>query len=397
MIVLCLVFPKVVGTSFDRWFTVSLILSISISLFAQYFLSMSYKLLICADQMGFITMFLQSITVLLNTIVSVVLMKKGVSVQGVKLVTSLIFLNQPIAYVLYVKKHYKINKKLKLTEEPIAQKWNGLAQHIASVVLSNTDVMVLSLFSSLTNVSIYQIYHLIVNGVRMIIDASLTGVQALLGNMYAKREITTLNTTFSTMEWGLHTIITFLFSCTGVLIVPFVQVYTNGVADVNYTKPLFAFFITMAQAAYCLRLPYNIMVLAAGHYKQTQASAIIEMLINIAISIFFVFKFGLVGVAVGTLVAMIYRTVYLAYYLSKNIIFRSIKHFVKHICVDAITGGLILILSSGLSLEHITYFSWIIMAIKTAFLSSGVVLCVNLIFYKSLIREMVKKYVRKID
>lgn len=75
--------------------------------------------------------------------------------------------------------------------------------------------------------------------------------------------------------------------------------------------------ITFAQASYCLRLPYNIMVLAAGHYKQTQWSAIIEATINVVVSILFVFYFGLVGVAIGTLAAMIYRTLYLAIYLKK--------------------------------------------------------------------------------
>ncbi|NLA84082.1 MAG: sugar isomerase, partial [Clostridiales bacterium] len=56
--------------------------------------------------------------------------------------------------------------------------------------------------------------------------------------------------------------------------------------------------------------------LAAGHYKQTQMSAIIEMLLNIIISIALVFRWGLVGVAIGTFIAMAYRTCYLALYLS---------------------------------------------------------------------------------
>ena len=66
------------------------------------------------------------------------------------------------------------------------------------------------------------------------------------------------------------------------------------------------------------------MVLAAGHYKQTQWSAIIEAAVNIAVSVVLVFKFGLTGVAIGTLAAMVYRTAYLARYLSRNIICRSI-------------------------------------------------------------------------
>ena len=77
------------------------------------------------------------------------------------------------------------------------------------------------------------------------------------------------------------------------------------------------------------------MVLAAGHYKQTQWSAIIEAAINIVVSVVLVFNFGLIGVAIGTLAAMAYRTVYLAWYLSRNIIYRNLRHFLKHILTDA--------------------------------------------------------------
>ena len=157
----------------------------------------------------------------------------------------------------------------------------------------------------------------------------------MLGNMLAKNETDELNRSFSHIEWFLHTLVTFVFSVTAALIVPFVRIYTTNVSDANYIVPAFAYLITIAQASYCLRLPYNIMVLAAGHYKQTQWSAIIEAAINIVVSVVLVFNFGLIGVAIGTLAAMAYRTVYLAWYLSRNIIYRNLRHFLKHILTDA--------------------------------------------------------------
>ena len=58
------------------------------------------------------------------------------------------------------------------------------------------------------------------------------------------------------------------------------------------------------------------MIQSAGHFKQTQNSAIIEAIINILISIIFVKLFGLVGVSIAATVAMIYRTSYFVLYLS---------------------------------------------------------------------------------
>ena len=104
-----------------------------------------------------------------------------------------------------------------------------------------------------------------------------------------------------------------------VLLLPFISVYIKGITDANYNVPLFTILITMAHAEHCLRLPYNILILAAGHYKQTQSNYILAAVINIVVSILTVKKWGLIGVAIGTLCAMFYQTIWMAIYDSKNI------------------------------------------------------------------------------
>jgi O-antigen/teichoic acid export membrane protein len=388
--VLMAVYPVITLESFDFIYTMGLIFIISLSSFAQYYFSMSYRILLNADQMGFIQLGLQGLTTLLNTVCSVILMKNGMGVHLVKLVTALIFLIQPLILNTYVKRHYKLDKKIKLEGEPIKQKWNGLAQHIAAVVLGNTDTVVLTLFSTLENVSVYSVYHLVVNGVKQILVSLTTGMQAMLGNMFARNEMKTLNRTFGWLEWLIHIVVTFAFTCTAVLILPFVQVYTFDVSDTNYSVPVFALLISVAQASYCLRLPYNMMVLAAGHYKQTQWSAIIEAMINVIVSVVLVKRFGLAGVAVGTLVAMLYRTSYLAWYLSKDILCRKLIFYIKHLAVDAGCVVVALLLSRNISLAAINYLAWIVMAVKVAGLTIVSVLVLNAVFYPSYIKEVIQ-------
>ncbi len=61
---------------------------------------------------------------------------------------------------MYVNRHYAINRKIVYDREPIQQKWNGIAQHIAAVVLNQTDIVVLTIFRPITDVSIYSVYNL---------------------------------------------------------------------------------------------------------------------------------------------------------------------------------------------------------------------------------------------
>ena len=397
--ILMVVYPCITIESFDYLFTLILIFVISISTFAQYYIGMTYKLLLNADQLGFIQYTIHTVALILNTVACIVLMNQGASVHIVKLTTSLIFIMQPILLSVIAKRRYKLDRKIKLTEEPIKQKWNGLAQHIATVVLGNTDTVVLTLFSTLENVSVYAVYHLVVNGVKQIVLSMTNGMQAMLGNMLAKNETEELNRSFDNIEWLLHTIVTFAFSVTAILIVPFVSIYTANITDANYIVPSFAYMITLAQASYCFRLPYNIMVLAAGHYKQTQWSAIIEAIINVALSVILVFNFGLIGVAIGTVVAMAYRTVYLANYLRKNIIYRKLRHFIKHLVVDVLSAVilfvLVMIFSSFYALQPVNYFEWVILAIKVALTGVFALLIVNGVFYRKKMKQFLFRFVKK--
>lgn len=395
VVVLFFIYPILVDTSFDGWYTATLIGAISISTFVQYFICISYRLLLTADQKGYVQLLVSIFTQIINTILCVVLANAGSSIQILKLCTSMVMLLQPVFLTFYVKKHYKLNKKVKVVGEPIKQKWNGIAQHIAYVVLENTPTVVLTLFSTISSVSVYNVYYLVVSGIKGVITSAVSGMQSLLGNMYAKGEKEALNLTFSYYEWIMHIVVVFLYICTAILIVPFVQVYTVGVNDANYVFPLFGVLISIAQMLFCLRLPYNAMVFAAGHYKQTQSSALIEAAINILVSVVLVFHFGIVGVAVGTLVAMAYRTIYLAFYLQKNIMMRPVKLFFKHVVIDTIAICVSLFATSNIQINDISYVSWVFLALKVAFIAGMIVLSLNIVMYIDLFKGIASKFLGK--
>lgn len=266
-----------------------------------------------------------------------------------------------------------------------------MAQHIAAVVLDGTDTIVLTILSTLSNVSIYSVYSLVVRGVKTLFLSMTNGIQALIGELWAKQELKRLNDFFALVEWAIHTGTTFVFSCTAALIVPFVQVYTLGITDANYIQPIFAILLTMANAMHCLRLPYNIMVLAAGHYRQTQKNYIVAAVLNIVVSVLTVKVWGLIGVAIGTLAAMAYQTVWLAFYDSKHFIFWPIRNVTKQFAVDVLSAVLILALGSFIGMNEISYIGWIFMAVKVAACAFLIMALINLLLYRNMICQLVRK------
>lgn len=393
-VILIFVYPFILDERFDFIFTATLILAICVNQFIQYFFGATYKLLLQADQLGFIPMLLQCVTLILNTIICVVLMKFGASIQLVKVFSGMIHIIEPFVLHVFVVKHYHIDKFVEYTGEPIKQKWNGFAQHISAKVLANTDVTVLTLFSTLENVSVYGVYNLICNGIRKIIVALSNGLQSMLGNMIANKEKEKLKSTFDNLEWAMHTMVTLLFTITGIMIVPFVAIYTKDVHDANYIVPVFGTILVLAQALRCIQLPYNLVVLAAGHYKQTQKSSILEAVINIAVSVLAVVRFELVGVAIGTAVAIFYRACYLARYIAKNIIDYDVRKYIEHLVVDLISAVIMILSTRFVMSSAQNWIEWFVRAFEVGCVCLIECVIINYVFYKknmSFVYKIIKR------
>ena len=394
--ILLVLYPIFVNDNYGWIYTATLIAAMSISFFAQYFFGIVDGILLTADQKGYILYISQTATILLNTLACVIMINIGGTIHLVKLSTSLIYLLRPLILRIYIKKHYAINRRIKYSGEPIKQKWNGVAQHVAHVVLTSTDIVVLTLFSTLANVSIYSVYHYVVYGVKQLFVSMTNGIKAYIGELWAKQDIDKLNKVFSWTEWSVHTAVTLVFSCTGMLILPFITIYTKGVTDANYYQPLFAAFIVLAHASHCLRLPYNMLILASGQYKETQSNHIIAVIINLAVSVACVKMWGLIGVAIGTVISMMYQTVWMANYDSKNIICWPFKNFLKQFIVDVLTAVVIYWTTKWIGLSRISYVDWILISIRTVLIASVDVLIINAVFYKEKITFLLKRIVNMV-
>ncbi len=391
IIILAAVYPAVSGRGFGFLYTASLIVIISISLFAQYYFGIPNIILLTADQKGYIHYVTQIIAVMLNTFLCWVLIRIGAGIHVVKLTTSLVFFLRPLVVYLYVNSHYQIDRRITINGEPIKQKWNGVAQHIAAFVLDGTDVMVLTLFSTLSNVSIYSVYHSVIYGIKQLIISMTNGIQSVFGELWAKKQYDELRDFFSWIEWIIHTVSIFAFGCVATLIIPFVKVYTDGVTDANYIVPIFALIITMAHMSHCLRLPYHMMIMACNRFRDTQRDYILSAVINLLLSIVSVHFWGLVGVAIGTLAAMIHQTTWMVFYNHNHLLKIPLKKRLKQFLTDISVFLLGLSICSFLELKEVTFASWFIMATKAAVIWGAIVVSVNLLTFRSNIEKTMKR------
>lgn len=381
--VIAVIFPYITHTDYDFWYTASLVVIIGVSTVAQYFFGITYQMLLNADQKVYVDNCLQITTLILNTGISAVLLALGCGVHIVKLASTVVFVLRPLLTFLYVRKKYHIDRKIPPDNTAIKQRWDGLGQHIAFIVHSNTDVAILSVFTNMLLVSVYTVHMTVITGIKNLVNSLSGGFAPAIGDMIARDEKETLNSTIDLYEFIAFFFVSVSFTITAVMIEPFVALYTSVAPDPAYYQPLFATLMCVAEGIYVIRCVYSNVVLGAGHFRQTNLGAYIEAGLNIVVSAVLVNFFGLVGVAIGTCVAMIFRTVDYVFYLSKHIAERSPLLFFRRVMVSGIAIALGAVLSKlAMRGEVDSWSMWILYAALTSVIVTVSVSVVNFLFYR---------------
>ena len=392
IVVFACLYPFLVNYEFDWLFSFTLVLILGISTFMQYYFGITYQMLLQADQKQYIISVIQIVTTVINTVLAAILIKLGAGIHIVKLGSAVAFSLNPLFTNLYVRKKYKLNKKEPANKQAIKQRWDAFWQSVAYFIHNNTDTIVLTCFADIKEVSVYTVYNYVISNIRNILVTFVSGFGAAFGNMLAKKEYDLIRKNLNLYELIIFNLTSVIYTTAGIMIVPFALLYTSGVNDVSYSRPLFALLATVAGAFSCFRIPYQTIVEAAGHFKQTKNGAFIEVGLNITISVIAVIKFGLVGVAVGTLAATIFRSVQYSTYLSKNIVKRSQWIFWKHIIINALISALTVLISyKFITFETDDFFMWAVKAVLVVLCSAALTLITDLIFYREDLFYLVNK------
>lgn len=400
-VILSIIYPFISHNELTHLENATLIAIVSMGTFAQYFFGISNQMLLQADQSSYVIYALDIFKTIVNTIFVAIFIKLGGSIYIVKLASSVIFFITPVILNMYVKKKYKLISKCEPSNKGLEQRGAVAVHSIANMVHDNAPLIVLTLFTDAKLISVYTVYCLVVGKIKSLLQIVTTGIEAAFGNMWVKNEKDVLKKNFLGFEFLIFTFVTVVFSCVGILILPFISRYTSGITDIQYVRLDLAFLMTMAEAVFCIRQPYVILVYATGNYRKTRNGAIAESVLNILVSLSLVGFIGINGVVIGTLVANAFRTIQYVIFTSKNILERSISSVIKRalLCILNIT---VICFVSNIILSNILFSSgwigWIMQGIIVFVLSVGITFVTSFIFYRddmNIITALLKRILKK--
>lgn len=398
--ILCVIYPFISHNDLTPSQCRIIVAIVSIGTFAEYCFGITNQALLTADQSSYVIQFFHIAKTFLNTVLVIVLIRLGASIFVVKLGSSIIYFIIPVYFNFYVRKKYGIIKKIEPDKSAIQQRGAIAIHAIANLVHNNTDIALLTLFSDAKIISVYTVYYLVIGKIKTLMQVITKGMEAAFGSMWIKKEYETLHTSFSAYEFLLYSFTVVMFSCVGLLIVPFIRIYTIKVTDIEYVNVPLAILIAVTEGFYCIRQPYVTLVYATGFYEETKVGAIIEAALNIIISLVLINIIGLPGVVIGTLVAHVFRTIQFAIFVSKTILKRSILIAVKRLIWTLCSIGMIVAIKQFLIDAFITFQVgwkyWFINSIITFTISTVITVFSSYLFYKNDLLYICRKLFRAI-
>lgn len=383
-VVLAIVYPLIFESDIPPADCTLLVLILAVGVCANYFFGHTYTFLLQADQSEYISTIITTVMVVLDMLFVVVFIWLGGSILTVRLGYAVVAVLSTVSIYLVAHKRYRFIPGCRPDRSLLGQRKAAMFHSFANIIHNNTDIIILSLFTNAKIVSVYSVYYSIVNNIKQVMSNFSSGLEGAFGNMWTKGETEKFRLHFSTYEFLVLGLTSVVFACTGVLLLPFMQIYTKGITDTNYVLPVLAVLVTVTEGVFCIRQPYITIVQATGGYRATQVSAAIEAAINVISSIVLVWRAGIYGVVIGTLLANLFRTFHYAWYCSKEILQRKYFAFIKKITWHACTGlcgaGLSILCCDLLAVQN--WGQWIVNAAICLVIVSGTVFASAWLFYR---------------
>lgn len=399
VVISSVVLPLVVKEQIPGYAAVSLMLVIGATNTLDCFIYSKYRVLFQADQRLFDVYLIDAIAYLARIAVQVALIITGADIVIVMGIPALMVMARTLGLSVVSKRIYPyLSSQVKPDNSSLHKRWNAMAHQLAGLIVYNTDVTLLTLFGNLVQVSIYSVYSLVFNNIyNMLTNIFSTGTLASFGQLLNEDRRERLIEAFNIYEYGYYAVVSFVYSVTASLILPFVSVYTKKYQDVGYVDYKLALLFMIIGIANNMRVPSGTMINAAGHFKETQWRAVLEATINLTVSLVLIKPFGMYGILFGTICSFAYRTTDIIYYSHRYVLKISCKQTILRIVRTIISILISIALYRVIFGVYImnSWIQWVLYAVGASIISILIVGALNYILEPAMFKSCLNSFVKK--
>lgn len=338
--------------------------------FLDFFSLAKYRTLLTADQKMFIISIASTLYTILNAISILLLSINRIPITYVYMFSLLPLLLRTFILSRYVKKNYSyIDFNAESNNNALKTRWDALFQQFVGMAQNSAPPIIATIFLSLKEVSIYAIYNMVISGINGILTIFTSSLSASFGNVIAKGEKETLKKVYHEFEYIYLQVIGVAYSVSYIMLLPFVTIYTKGIQDTNYDLPIISTLMIINGFLYTIKTPQGMLIIAAGHYKETRWRSLFQALILIFGAIILVEPFGLSGIILGAILSNLYRVIDMFFYVPKKITGLSYLFTLKNYGLLFLTMATTIVFSEQFVSNPTNWVSWITMSFLCVFIS----------------------------
>jgi O-antigen/teichoic acid export membrane protein len=390
---LSVIYPMLTEGEVPKSLAFALVILISFGGLIEFFIGAKYRILLTADQKGYVLNFIGIFGTIISTTFAILIMLYQQSILLLQLSSAVIYFLRVGLIVVYVMKKYKsLNFKSVPDHKAINKRWDAFIHQIAGIIIFNTPVVIITIFCGLKSVSIYMVYSVLFGSLGALISSFSSSLTPGFGELIALNNRELLRKIYNNFEACYYALIAFTLSTTMIMIIPFVKLYTHGINDANYVDPILAVFFVLVAIFNHIRIPQNLIVSASGHFKETRWRAIVEAVIHITMSLILVQFLGLYGVLMGSLCSYGYRAIDLIIYGNLHILKQSPWHSIRKLITNMIPAFISVIFYHVIFQVNVeSWLSWIINAMGVSIVSLLMIIVFNVYFDKAAVMEIYKR------
>ena len=397
-IVLSLFMPFLTHSSLNNSLIFVLTLIMGLGSVINYLFIGRYQVLLNADHKVYVINTLDSVLGIVFRIINIIMINMGFNVITVYAVGILSPVVRLTTLKIYFKKNYpNLSYKAKPDFASTNKKKYVFVHQIVGMITSHTDIVILTVFSTLSHVSVYSVYNFIYENIRMLVTATFqSAVEPAFGKLVGSG-----NKNIDQYHRWYELLITFfmswLYSTALIMTMPFIKLYTSGVKDINYVDPVLAILFMTFTFFMSIRIPALMLINTNGAFKETQRGAIIQAVLNIVVSLISFYFIGMRGLLLGTVVSSFYRMIDVELYAHKYILKQNLYDWLKLVCINI--TGMVLFAIVFMVLKPICasgWISWLLEGIKSAIIGIIYFSIIFIIFYKNDFMKIIKSIKRNI-
>jgi Polysaccharide biosynthesis protein. len=358
-----------------------LVLVLGVSGTLDFFVLSKYNVLLTADQRYYVISISSTVATMLNAVIIVALAYSHVSVLAARTAALLSVSVRALILYSYVRKKYNyLNFHAKPDNSAMRQRWDALYLQILGAVQTGAPVILATIFINYEAASVYSIYYMVIGAINGLLSIFTSGLSASFGDVIVRGEKEKLQTTYKQFEFTYYALITFVYACALVLIMPFIRIYTKGIVDADYNVPLVGYFMVLNGFLYNLKTPQGMLVVSAGLFRETKWQSTIQGAIAIVVGAALAPKFGLPGILTGLIMSNLYRDIDLLLFIPAHVTQLSPKRTLKRWANSFMEFIVILIPFFYITIFAANFLQWTGWGIVTACYALVVVLIFSFIF-----------------